>query len=207
MITVDTSHKLLKEEVSTLRQLIGKTLTAINCSGVDLNSGFKFYDFIDSINLRLQGTEGFTTISATFDETNFGDDFININIKNMKEALGIKRHDQGGLQHPFANLNLFPEFRIKKIEVYGDSYTCESANIAPKPYWNIEIKNPGEAIVENIETENILLFYSDNGRLLIKPYGAVPWIQVSLDNEFIDKSLFEKDRDGKTITKLKHELK
>jgi hypothetical protein len=207
MVTLDTKHKLSKAEISVLRQLIGKSLAAIICSGADLTSLYPYYDFIDTVNLRFKGDKGFISISALIDETSFGEDFIKIFIKQEKDAIGIKRHEQGGLQHPFVHLNVHPEFVVKKIEVYGDSYVCQSDNLETKRYWRIEIDNPGQPITENIETENAILFYSDNHRLLIRPYGAVPWIQVSFDNKFIDDSLICEDNEGKTITKLKHDLK
>ena len=207
MVTVNTLHKLSKDEISLLRQLVGKSLTTIICSGVDLNSGQNYYDFIDTINLKFQGDKGYVSISALSDETSFGDDFIKIFIRLEKDPVGIKRHDQGGLQHPFVNLDVYPEFTVKRIEVYGDSYVCHSENIETKRYWKIEIDNPGKPITENIETENVIVFYSDNSRLLIRPYGAIPWIQATFDNNFIENSLLTKDREGKTITKLKHELR
>ena len=157
MVTVDTKHKLSKNEISILQQLIGKSLTAINCSGADLTSGLPYYDFIDTVNLRFQGDEGFISISAIFDETSFGDDFIKIFVNHEKNAIGIKRHEQGGLQHPFVHLHIHPEFIVKKIEVYGDSYVCQSDNLETKRYWKIEIDNPGQQITENIETENVIL--------------------------------------------------
>lgn len=207
MITVDTTHKLFKDEIDTLRHLVGKSLTDINCSGVDMNLGFAYYDFIDTLNLSFQEITGFITISAMFDETNFGDDFIKINIKQENDPIGIKRHEQGGLQHPFVNLHIYPEFVIRKIEIYGASYVCQSANNENERFWKIEIDNPGQAIVENVETENIIVLHSDDGRLLIDPYGAVPWIRVTSDNKLIDNSIMGKGTESNANIKLKHEIK
>ena len=206
MVTVNSIHELSNDETSILKDLIGKSLIAIKCSGADLTSGLLHYDFIDAVNLVLKGKDGFISVSAEFDETNFGDDFIKINITKEKYPIGINVHEQGGLQHPFVNLEIFPEFLIKKIEVYGDSYSCHSDNNIEERYWQIEINNPGKSITEIIETENIIVFHSANGRLMIRPYGAVPWIQVTFDNHLIDQVLLNTNNEGQYVTKLKHDL-
>lgn len=205
MVIINTIHKLLNDEINILSKLIGKQLTTIMCSGVDLVTGFQYYNFIDTINLSFRDVDGFISISAIYGETNLGDDFIKINIKQEKDAVGIKKHKQGGYQHPFVDLNVYPEFIVRKIEVYGDSYVDQSDNT--KPYFSIEIENAEQPITENIETENIIILHSDNDRLVIMPYGAFPWIQVALDSKYINNSLFSRDIDGNELTKLKHEIK
>jgi hypothetical protein len=204
MVIVDTKHALANGEVYCLRQLIGKVLTTIHSSRVDNDIEFK--PVLDPVNLTFSEMTGFIVISADFDETNFGDDFIKINIEQTIEPIGINRSQQIGAKLSPLNLKVLPEFKIIKIEVYGSSYFCESDNIELKPYWKIEIDNPGQKIRENIETENTLLFYSENSKLLIKPYGPVPWFNITFDNQIIDQLLLDKDLDGQLIKKFKHEI-
>lgn len=206
MVTVDTKHNLLSKEVLILKQLIGKTLTEIHSSRVDFSIQNNVINLVDPINLKFKGMTDFITISADFDETKFGDDFIKINIEQNIELIGINRSEQIGQKLPPFDMNIFPEFKILKIEVYGSSYTCESENTNPKSYWKIEIDNPGHHIIENIETECTLLFHSDNKRLLIKPWGPVPFISITFDDESIDQLIVDKDLEGKPTTRKKHEI-
>lgn len=204
LVTVNTSHKLSREEKSILQQLIGKSLTAILCSGANMYLGHPTYNFTDTVNLRFESDSGYISISAKFDETNFGDDFISIFIKKEKIAIGIPKHESGGLQHPFLDINVYPEFRISKIEVYGLSYTCHSDNDTEKPFWKIEIDNPGKPITENIETENVIVLYSDENRITINTFGPLPWIQVAFESNRNNDNFIDKDNEGNTISKLKY---
>lgn len=204
MVKVDTKHKLSGKEVYTLRQLIGKTLIDIHSSREDMNIESKVINVLDPVNLIFKEFVDFIVISAEFYETNFGEDFIKINIDQSGDLIGIKRSDQYGLKMPPLNLKFLPEFKISKIEVYGRSYFCESENTQPN--WQIEIDNPGQKIIENIDTENTLLFYSGTKRLLIKPHGPVPWMTITNDIDLIAHLLIDKDLNGKAITIMKHEI-
>src|ERR1035437_8233825 len=104
MVKIETTHKLLDDELSTLRQLIGKKINAIYCSGASLWSHSNFYEFNDTINLRIDKKEGFIAISAIFDETKFGDNFIKININQVKDPIGIKKNEEGNLLLPIGSL-------------------------------------------------------------------------------------------------------
>ncbi len=206
MVKVETTHRLLTTEIFLLRELIGKSLSSIYSPGADLAIGVSHYNFLEAINLKFDGGDGFVAIVATYDETMFGDDLIRINIQKQKDPVGIKRHEKGGLLLPFVHLSLPAEFIVRKIEVFGESYLCQSENNKKEPYWKIERDHPGQAIVENIETENAFVFHSDKERLLIQPSGPQPWINVCLDSQSIDNTLQSKYRDDETMLKLKHEI-
>lgn len=204
MVKVDTKHILSDKEVYTLRQLIGKTLVDIHSSRVDMNIKPNLINVLDPINLIFKETGDFIVISAEFDETNFGEDFFKINIEQSSDLIGVKRSEQLGLKMPPLNMDVLPEFKISKIEVYGRSYFCESDNMDPKPYWQIEIDNPRQKIIENIDTENTLLFYSESRRLLIKPHR--PWVIITFNKELIDELLIDKNIDGNQIAIMKHQI-
>lgn len=201
---IDTVHKLKVQEIDLLERLIGQTLTSIRCSGVDLNTSYKTYEFTDSINLSFIGLDEFVIVKADFDETNFGNNFETISLYKAEYPANIKITDKGYLQHPMSSLTVNPLFKINKIEVYGYSYKSESENDASEPYWQIEKANPGQKIQENVESEDTLVFSSEDGRrLMISPQGPVPWINVVFDEATIDKNTHTTDWSGAVLTKLK----
>ncbi len=206
MITVDKSHKLVDKEIQILQQIIGKKLICMMCSGIDLTTSIPCYNFQDTVNCKFEKYNDYVSIAATFDETHFGHDFISLTITNEKVPIGIQQHLQGGLCMPFASLFVSHEFVVRKIEVYGDSYIWHRNDYENEGFWKIEVDNPNQPITENVETENVLVFYSDNSRLMVQPYGALPWIRATFDEKLINQTISSSNSESNTFRKLKYTI-
>jgi hypothetical protein len=204
MIALETKHSLSSSEIQILRSLIGQTITFIHCASIQILLNQPLYEFTDTIYIQTSNIDCRIALSGEFDETKLGEDFIKIKIDKTK--VGMINHL--GTEQAFSSLNISPNFTVSAIDVYGFSYQISSENSKPNPVFVIEKENMGTPITENIETENILIFYStDNRRLLIRLVGAVPFIFVSLDDKIIEKQLFVKNLKGEIITKVKMLLK
>lgn len=204
MKVIDKVHSFSNEENSLLQDLIGKTLISIHS-----HHHYKELDThgltncIEAIFLSFKGDDSFVKILAEFDETSFGDDFITFKISKVNE---IECFEKVIGKFPVLRYELPNQFLITKIEVLGDSYYIESDNDSETPIWNVERDNLGIKIRENIENENVLLFYSQDDMLLVRGYTPMPIVDFTLDSDFIISSLSEKNMDGELITKLKREL-
>lgn len=204
MRIIDKVHKLSNEEINLLQNLVGKTLISIHSHRhyKELD-GHSLTNCVKEIFFSFKGDDSFVRILAEFDETNFGDDFITFKISKVAE---IERFEQVGKKFPTLRYELPNQFLITKIEVLGGSYYIESDNDSEMPIWNVERENLGTKIRENIENENVLLFYSQDNMLLVRAYTPMPIVEFTLDSDFITSSLSEKNKDGKLITKLKRKL-
>lgn len=204
MKIIDKVHSFSNEENSLLQDLIGKTLISIHShrhyKELDAHS---LTNCVEEIFFSFKGADGFLRITAEFDETNFGDDFITFKISKVAEIGCFK---QVGKKFPALKYQLPNQFLIKKIEILGNSYYIESDNDSEMPIWNIERDNFGIKVRENIENENILLFYSQDRMLLLRAYTPMPIVDFTLDSDFITSSLSERNKDGELIIKLKREL-
>ncbi|MFM9943694.1 MAG: hypothetical protein ACKVQB_00530 [Bacteroidia bacterium] len=209
MVEGNSKHELLNEEIILLKNLIGKTLTSIKCSRIDTNltTETKKYVILDTINLKFEELSYFIGITADFDETNFGEDFITLNIYENDKAIIFSPYQQIWHRLKSFNLDIFPKSKIFKIEVYGESYSIKSDNTEINPFWNIEKNNPGKAIIENIETENKLLFYTETNQILIEPSGPVPFINIILDVKHIENFLCQVNIASEKKIRLKHSFK
>ena len=97
-------------------------------------------------------------------------------------------------------------FIIESITVYGYNYSIESENKNPKPHWNIEIDNPGQPIIEHIQTENIFVFKSNTSTLLILSSGIPHSLSLFINPVNLDTLVNIRNRKGKLISELKYEI-
>jgi hypothetical protein len=206
VIVVETNHSLSGSEIALLQSLMGQSIAFIHAAKADGSGKPYGFDFDDAVTLQVNKGV-YVAISGEFDETQFGDDFIRIKIEQRETPLSTNHAPMGRLTEPFFCLAINPPFTISAIEVYGYSYQIRSKNDKVAPYWQIEKDHPGQAVAEQIETENILLFCAkDNRRLMVHPHGAVPWMRVTLEDDLIEKLLVRRNLEGEIVTKLKMRL-
>lgn len=206
MILVEANHSLSNAEVALLQSLIGQSIAFICAAKAD-EAGRPFDDdFDDAVNLQI--SEGvYVAISGEFNETQLGEDFIRIKIEKSETLLSTNHSPMGRRSEPFFSKAINSDFTISAIEVYGYSYRVSTDNEKAAPYWQIEKDHSEQVVAEQIETQNMLLFYAtDDRRLLVKPHGAVPWMTVTFDDVLIEKLLQQRNLEGEVVTKLKMRL-
>lgn len=204
-MAVNHTHALTADEIILLNSLIGKTLTGINYFSRKIIPESKVTHFEGPLYLQFKTEKQFTSLSAKFSETNFGEDFIRINLTDSINSIPTKFDSFDNLLHPFS-MGISPDFIIQQIEIYGWRYSVISDG--SNPVWKIELDNPGHIFQEDIEIENILLFIAKDGRrLLFEPQGPAPWIVVhNNETESINVVLDTRNSDGQNIIFLKQSI-
>ncbi len=202
-MTIEKTHHLSSLEMKLLKSLIGKTLISIDAPRHLYKLDGLLFNGVEEIYLSFKEVSGYIKLAAEFSETNFGDDFITFQITKVQS---IEKVEQIGERLPALSYPISQDFIINKIEVYGESYQVYSKNNQESPLWDVEIKHPHQPIDENIENENIFLFYASNQQLLIRAFNAFEIVEFTFSNELIQSSLSEQNLEGDTIIKLKQTI-
>ena len=181
MKTIIFEHSLSEKEKIFLQNLIGKDLCGISSDMISIqaNKPERWY-FNDWIELSNWNDKSVLKISYSFSETYSLVDFIVIKFESIqKESKALNASIGFGGDG---------EFTIQKIEIYGYNYETSALNYCG----NLENDKltENEEYIEVMRSEEVILIYgSNNKRLLIECQSAFSEISVTMNEKYISNKI------------------
>jgi hypothetical protein len=199
MKTIDFEHTLLKNEVSYLQELVGKDLSGIGSDNISIEPShpekWVFHKWIEFSNWNDNMVQ---RLEYSFDETYGGRSFIELRIESLEiERRTLNAHISFSGQD---------KFTVLKIETYGYDSEYLTRNILgdiPK-----EDLKSNEQYNEKTSTENSLLIYGTNGKLIwIECQGTTLDLLVTMDEIYVQSRLNTNELEFNLKMNLKREIR